>query len=239
MIEACWRYFSRQIPILFGISFLGCGVHLLCAQVSDSLNTRSPWISQLGIQLDYGKILGLPIWRDSKPWASNLFGVFQHKYALDLLLGHEIFHSTQPVYENLEYYAKGTYGVGHISRVWMFSKKYSFWLGAGYGFSKYRERGDIHIWSPSGLYPNYQRSFDRNGLSAKWWEIKVASYQRMWKGLHVGFGIRGRFLINRSETPLPQTYRIPGLGIVRGQPYPAFNLWIAYDILSLYPKEKS
>ena len=230
-----WKFFSKTRAQRLGwvLALSLSAAPQIKAQQADTLSlSNAPWLSTLGLQADYGRLLSLAYDRQTLLcFAINT--EWKRKYGMDWTLGHETFYTSRPYYENVDYLASGSYAIAHLSRIFSFGKTYSLSIGAGYGYSSYQEQGTIHIESASGLHQNYLRTFKRNRLSARWTELKLNSYKRMWfKGFRMGFALRGRFLMSKSNVPFPQTYRIPGLGIAVNQSYPTLNLWARYDLFS-------
>lgn len=197
--------------------------------MNDSIvNQKAPTLSSVALVFDYGKLVGLVLKTESKYEAGVQFEFFNKLQ----LVGEFGIATLAPndVYVNANYVSKGSYwrvGLGYKIDM---SPKYNFMFGVRYGQSTFSDGGEIQIVSNSGLYDTYLEPFDRDNLSAHWYELVMSSERRVWKGLYLGFHARLRVMGGYDEQVPLDVFSIPGYGRTIDKSVPAINLYIKYAL---------
>jgi len=176
--------------------------------------------------IDYGKLLTLPLERETK---------FEIGIQVELL--NKIFIVTEfgngalvppDSYTNANYSSTGNYyrvGLGYKIDM---NAKNNFGISGRFAQASFSDKGVVEITSASGLYDDFEAPFVRDELRATWYEIVLNSESKIFKNFYAGFFLRLRIMGNYDrQTPL-DVYAIPGYGRTFDKSIPAFNFYLKY-----------
>ncbi len=83
-----------------------------------------------------------------------------------------------------------------------------------YGYSNLTHNSDrIEIVDP--YWGNFNSSVDSENINSHWVELGFALKAELFRGLFLGWSVRGRYLIYSSRDAMLDPYNIPGFGIIR------------------------
>ncbi|MBS4013740.1 MAG: hypothetical protein KGZ97_08270 [Bacteroidetes bacterium] len=83
-----------------------------------------------------------------------------------------------------------------------------------YGYSGLSHSASrVNIIDP--YWGDYTTAIDSEIVNSHWLELGFSLKTELFKGLFLGWAIRGRYLIYRSQDPLLEPYNIPGFGNLR------------------------
>ena len=187
-----------------------------------------PFFSSASILFDYGKLVGLALDTESK-YEGGVQLEFWNRLCLVGDLGKAELTPTQ-IYKNGNYLSEGTYyrlGIGYKHDM---NPKNNLAFTFRYAQANYQDKADILIVSESGLYNDYSDAFERQDLSAFWYELVLSTEKRFWKGLYAGVHLRLRVMgeYDRTAPEVFDTYVIPGYGRSFDKTIPAINLYLKY-----------
>lgn len=205
------------IYLLFALPLTGW------SQETDS--TSVPPVSP-AFYFDYGKAAGSVI-PEYQKWEGGFELIFLGRIQGVVELGQ--WKLNPDAIENGHYWVEGTYtrfGVGYIPYVDAGSR---IGVGFRYATSSYSDRGDYTILSGSDLQPDIVETFDRNNLSATWYEAVFYSDKAVNKWLTLGFTFRVRFMQSYDAFDDPNTMIIPGFGRAGDKTVPAVNLFLKIE----------
>ncbi|WP_258105140.1 DUF6048 family protein [Marinoscillum sp. MHG1-6] len=192
------------------------------------------------VYIDYGKLITTAAGLENKmegAFSLLFFDAFE-------LIGEAGMATLKPehAYTNGNYESSGRYyrvGGGYISKI---NAKSNIGLGVRYGQSLFEDQGKIEIQSASGLQDDYISTFNRNDLTARWWEMVLTSESRLILNknnpdsrlnqmISLGFFFRVRFLVaheNTMDKYEVDVYSIPGYGSTVNKQQLAFNLFVKF-----------
>lgn len=201
--------------------------------ITDSVKVdTSRFVNNLELSLDYGKLATLPFDFEKKAMAGA--GIyFRNNFGLAVEAG---YGRLMPdiAYKNADYQVEGYYGTAGFNYMYEYNPGTRLYLGAKYAMSKFSDRADFIVLNP--LWNDYNGSFERTGLNAKWAELVFGS-ESSWKGnLFLGFMVRFRIMISYPQFNDVDLYAVPGYGRAADKTTPAFNLYIKYLFLHRMPK---
>lgn len=203
------------------------------AQDSAAIASRNappppPFIRDIGIYYDYGKLIGFLVDFEQK-----------HEIGIRIVLGNNYFVGAEygtavitplNAYRNASYEVSGSYlrfGGGIMSEL---TPKNNIGLGLYYGASTFGDRGMPNLDSPSGLFGSTEGSFVRENLSASWFELSFITETMMYPNIYAGMHIRFKIMVQYDEqTPL-DVYTVPGYGRTFDNTLPALNLFVRYKL---------
>jgi hypothetical protein len=192
------------------------------------------------VYFDYGKALLTAITPEQR-LEGGIVLLFYEKFEAVGEFGKAIL-KPEHAYVNANYQSSGDYlrlGGGYISR---FNPKSSIGLGVRYGISNFSDQGKIEIQSNSGLQDDYENSFARSDLSARWWEVVLTSESdvsfnrskpesKINHFMKLGFFFRMKFLVTYDNLTDPiEVYSVPGYGAVTSGQQAVFNLFVKFHL---------
>ena len=201
--------------------------------ISDTVATdTSRFIKNLEFSLDYGKLATLPFKFEKKAQAGA--GIyFRNNFGLAVEAGYgKLIPET--AYRNADYQVEGIYGLAGFNYMYEYNPGTRLYLGARYAMSRFSDRADFTILNP--LWEDYNGSFERSGLSAKWAELIFGSESSWKRNLFLGFTVRFRIMISYPQFNDVDLYAVPGYGRAADKTTPAFNLYLKYLFLHPMPK---
>ncbi|MEP4531764.1 MAG: DUF6048 family protein [Cyclobacteriaceae bacterium] len=190
--------------------------------------------------VDYGKILLTAITPEQR-LEGGVVLLFFEKFEAVGEFGKGVL-KPEHSYVNGNYQATGDYfklGGGYITK---FNQKSSIGLGVRYGLSSFSDQGRIEIQSESGLQDDFELSFARNNLSARWWEVVLTSESDIAFNkskpesktndfMKIGFFFRMKFLVAYDDKTDPvEVYSVPGYGSVNSGQQAVFNFFIKFHL---------
>ncbi len=201
-------------------------------QAQDSLAVKSGKVALL-LSADYGKGLESLVNKQTK-WEFGLGLLLAKKYNFVAEYGYGLLNP-ESVINNGSYTAEGYYyrvGFEHMFRV---SPKRYLSLGVLYAATNFADYGSARI--KSDLWDDLDVSFNRENLSAYWFEVIINTEGPLLK-VDQGFlsnfywGTRFRIRIMGSDLSQPDfdIYAVPGFGRTYSAVVPAVNLFIKYRI---------
>jgi hypothetical protein len=187
-----------------------------------------PLFSSAAIVFDYGKLVGLALDTETK---YEIGAQVDIKDKL-LLIGEFGIATLTPngAYVNTNYISEGSYfrvGLGYKINM---NAKNNILFSLRYAKSTYSDKGTIDIKSSTGIFDTYNEPFEREEISAYWYEAVLSSETRLWKGLYAGFHIRLRVMGDYDKQLPLDVFSIPGYGRTFDKTIPAFNLYIKYAL---------
>jgi len=185
-----------------------------------------PVLSSMSLIFDYGKLVGLVLDTESK-YEAGIQVEFYNKFFVTTEFGVATLEPNG-AYVNANYVSEGSYWRAGLGYKIDMSHKYNFMFSFRYGRSSYSDKGQIEIVSRSGIFDTYIEPFDRQNLSAYWYEIVMSSERRVWKGLYAGFHARVRIMGDYDEQIPLDVYSVPGYGRTIDKAFPAINLYVKY-----------
>lgn len=191
------------------------------AQEADSIAIKPV---RLGLYFDYPKA-AISVFSDNKKWEGGFELIFIDKFQLVTELGKcDMIPSS--VISNGNYQVDGSYqrfGIGYLPYVDADSR---IGLGFRYAVASFSEKGDYTILSPTEWQPDVVEEFERNDLSANWYELVFYTDKAINKWLVFGLNFRVRFMQSYDSFDTPDVQIIPGYGRAQDNSIPAFNLFI-------------
>jgi len=197
--------------------------------------TNYPFLTELHLLLDYGKILTLPVPFETKA-EGGIQAVFENRFVGGVSYGYGSIHP-MGAYKNSDYHATGTYIKPSFYYQLAINPKNKLFLGAQYGMASFEDSGVTTIESGSGLFEPYQRSYARSGLKASWWELSVQSEGNLTGNIWMGFRASYRHLIHFDNPGDPDVLVVPGYGKTVSSGVAAVNLFIKYKLSFYHPPE--
>lgn len=201
----------------------------------DTAAIEKPVFFQSSLNIDYGKA-GTTLAGFDEKYEAGVTLLFYNQY---YLLGEYGMSTLSPenAFRNGSYTSEGTYfriGGGVLKQLDLRSK---MGLGVLYGVSEFKDGGAIFISSPSEVQGDYNNSFERGGLSARWIEFMLTSESRVILNsdkpeafinhlISLGFYLRARFLSTYDRFTPVDVYTIPGYGRTVNNPNLALNLYL-------------
>ncbi|WP_339815621.1 DUF6048 family protein [uncultured Imperialibacter sp.] len=201
------------------------------ARIKDT--TDYPFLTELHLLLDYGKLLTLPAPFESKA-EGGIQAVFENRYVGSISYGYGSINPTG-AYKNSDYNATGTYIKPGLFYQLAINPKNKLLLGAQYGMASFEDSGVTTIESASGLFEPYERAFARGGLKASWLELSIQSEGNFRGNFWLGFRASYRHLINMDNPGDPDVLIVPGYGKTVGSGVPAVNLFLKYKLNFFHP----
>lgn len=199
-----------------------------------------PFLKEVGIVLDYGKIFGYLTGFEKK----NEVGLSLNIKKNFVLLA-EVGQSTlnpNDSYVNADYEVKGMYFRfgGGITKTIKTENNISF--SVRYASANFEDKGISSVTSASGIFDSYEQSFRRKSMSASWYEFVLGSEKKIRPKdanekakLYMGFYFRIR-VMNRYDIQEPfDVFSIPGYGRTFDNSVPALNFYLRYIIASKQP----
>ncbi|UXP31129.1 DUF6048 family protein [Reichenbachiella agarivorans] len=201
---------------------------ILISQQDSLIIKKMPVLSSVSVLFDYGKLVGLVLDTESK---YEIGGQVEFLNKL-VVIGEYGIATLNPrgSYVNAAYVSEGSYyrvGLGYKIDM---NEKNNFIFSLRYGSSTYSDQGEIQIHSASGIYDPLVQSFDRDDITAYWYEAVMSSEKRVWKGLYAGFHLRLRVMGDYDDQLPLDVFSIPGYGRTFDKTVPAFNLYIKYSL---------
>ncbi len=196
--------------------------------------TDYPFLTELHLLLDYGKLLTLAAPFESKVEA-GVQAVIENRYVAGLQYGYASINPSD-AYRNSAYNATGTYIKPGVFYQLEINPKNKFLLGVQYGMASFDDSGTTLIESGSGLFEPYQRSYARTGLKGSWWELSMQSEGNFRGNIWLGFRVSYRHLIRNDNPGDPDVLVVPGYGKTVGSGVPAVNLFLKYKLNFFHPK---
>lgn len=198
---------------------------------SDSAVVRMayPFVRQVGLVLDYGKILGYLSGVEKK----NEIGIqLNVKKSLMLVAeaGYSILNPNNALV-NADYEIKGSYmriGAGINQPI---TPQNNLTFSMRYGMATFEDQGTVMITSASGLYEPYEEAFSRSSLSASWFELVIGSEKSIKPTLDIGFYFRVRVMDKYDAQEPYDVFAVPGYGRTFDKSVPALNLYLRYNII--------
>lgn len=200
--------------------FLISSLNSFC-QKTDSIS-RSP--VRPAIYLDYAKAI-TSLAPDSKKIEGGFELMFFNRIQTILEFGQWDIDPDWAI-ENGSYHTDGTYkrfGFGYLPYVDAESR---IGLGLRFGSSRFSDKGEYIIVSQSGLQEDIVVPFQRNNLSANWFELVFYTDKEVNKWLVLGLNLRVRFMQSYDSFDDPDVQLIPGYGRAQDKSIPAFNLFL-------------
>ncbi|MGB3467890.1 MAG: DUF6048 family protein [Cyclobacteriaceae bacterium] len=214
------------------------------ALIPDSVKVKAPLLSGISLTADIGKLI------------TGQLSEFEDKeaYSFHILLLDKIRVSAEygegtitplDAFQNVDYRSEGyfyNYGLSYVV-----SPKLNNYISLGVrrGQAEYSDEGIITIISDSELSGDYRRSFNRESLSATWYEFIISSETRLFKekssrkknafnnllgNFYLGTNFRLRFSLDYESQDNPDIYTIPGYGRTFDKTVPVVNLFLKYRI---------
>jgi hypothetical protein len=199
-----------------------------------------PFLKEVGIVLDYGKVFGYLTGFEKK----NEIGLSLNIKKSFVFLAEAGYSTLNPndAYVNADYEVKGMYFRlgGGVTKTIKSENNISF--SVRYASSNFEDRGIANVTSASGIFDSYEQSFSRQSMSASWYEFVLGSEKRIRPKdenekpkLYVGFYFRIR-VMNKYDIQEPfDVFTIPGYGRTFDNTVPALNLYLRYVISSKGP----
>ena len=104
-----------------------------------------------------------------------------------------------------------------------------FFAGVRYGVSFFKhEAPDLKISDP--YWGDFSGAIPIKNLNAHWLEFTTGVRAKIFKNIYLGWSLRGRFLIYKSDDINMSPYYIPGYGIVNGRNALGFRYSIFYQL---------
>lgn len=199
--------------------------------VVDSMVSRTiyPFVRQMGLVLDYGKIFGYLSGVEKK----NEIGIqLNIKKSLMLVAeaGYSILNPNNSLV-NADYKIRGSYmrvGAGINQPI---TPENNITFSLRYGMSSFEDSGTIMITSASGLYEPYEEAFSRSSLSATWYELVIGSEKKIKPTIDIGFYFRLRVMDKYDAQEPYDVFAVPGYGRTFDKTVPALNLYLRYNIV--------
>ncbi|MFT7031159.1 MAG: hypothetical protein ACI83W_002340 [Marinoscillum sp.] len=232
---------KRLLLLIFSILAWFTGI----SQAKDSINIDSVATNakvrfvQPSIVVDYGKII-YSLASNEDRYEAGLHLLFLDHY---YLVGEYGIGNLAPenAIENGHYKSEGSYfrfGGGYLATISGTSK---LGLGARYSVCQFQDEGTVLIQSPSEIQPDYERTFSRNNLEARWLELVLASESKLKlnkanpeSGINqlfaIGFQLRLRLLSTYDRFTPYDVYAIPGYGRTVSNPALALNLIVKINL---------
>jgi hypothetical protein len=173
---------------------------------------------------DYGKAASSAFPNNSK-WEGGFELMFFDRLQAVIEIG-KWDVSPESVISNGDYQMDGTYqrlGVGYLPYV---DSESRIGLGFRYATASFSDQGEYTILSPTEQQPDIIEQFERNDISANWYELVVYSDKAINKWLVLGFNFRVRFIQSYDSFDTPDVQVIPGYGRAQDKSVPAFNLFL-------------
>lgn len=192
--------------------------------LTDTLDNKKVRVFRPGLYVDYGKLLN-SVSSDHTKLEGGFEIIFWERVQLIMEFG-DWSLSPSEIIENGDYYSEGgywRYGLGYIPYVDAESR---VGIGVRYGTSMFSESGNYQFEPVSGLQGAFAESFQRDELSASWYELVFYSDQKLNKWLTIGLTARLRFLESRDEFEPIDVQIIPGYGSPAGKRVGAVNLFL-------------
>ncbi|MFY0654083.1 MAG: hypothetical protein JXQ96_18745 [Cyclobacteriaceae bacterium] len=208
-------------------------------EVNDSIPSKIiyPFMRELSVILDYGKIFGYATGVEKK----NEIGIQANVKKFLIVVAEAGYSVLNPndSYVNADYQVSGQYfrvGAGINKKI---TEKNNLTISLRYGMSMFKDEGTVTVASTSGFYDTYQSSFSRTSLTASWYEFVLGSEKRMrmkkkdeFSRLSVGFYFRLRFMSNYDKQQPYDVFTVPGYGRTFDNSVPAVNLYLRYTFFS-------
>ncbi len=195
----------------------------LHAQDADTVEVKKVRIS-LGFALDYGKILTLPSKFETK--AEVAFDItIMSKFQILVEIGYASL-TPQDAINNGTYNSAGLYYRAGLTYGGEILPKNFLSFGVLYGLSNFEDSGTVLI--KSTIWEDFNSTFERNDLTASWYEILIISEQRIRNNLALGVKFRWRNLTNFTNNYEPEVLAIPGYGRTFNNSIPAVNLYVKF-----------
>ncbi|MCC5920103.1 MAG: DUF6048 family protein [Cyclobacteriaceae bacterium] len=191
------------------------------------INSNDNIINHLEIGFDYGKLATFLLPFETKAEAFVGLRVLNY-FVLVAEGGYSLLTPTR-AFTNLVYEAEGYYGRVGIDIFSNYQPKANIWAGFRYGQNLFNERGTISI--ASELWGDFEESYFRENLEARWIEFVIGSDQEFLPNIFVGFNFRYRIMLNYPRFADPvDVFSIPGYGRSIDARIPALNLIVKYKI---------
>lgn len=209
---------------------------------SDSIAPKVvyPFLKEVGIVLDYGKVFGYLSGFEKK----NEIGLslnIKKSFIFLAEAGYSILNPNDS-YVNAEYEVKGMYFRlgGGVTKTIKSENNISFSIR--YASANFEDSGIASVTSASGIFDSYEQSFSRQSMSASWYEFVLGSEKRIRPKdenekakLYMGFYFRIR-VMNKYDIQAPfDVFSIPGYGRTFDNTVPALNLYLRYVLASKRP----
>ena len=237
-----FQYTFKSVLVLFAtLVFIESKGSEIIFSDSTELNTTppadtitTPFIKNLELFIDYGKLLTLPFDFEKK----GLLGAgiyFKGNIGISLEAGYGRL-IPKNVYKNTDYRIEGLYATAGFNYLYEYDPGTRLYLGARYAKSMFSDRGDFTVQSP--LWNDYTGTFERKNLNADWAEFIIGS-EATWKGnLYLGFIFRFRIMIDYPRFNDIDLYTVPGYGRAADKSTPAVNVYVKYLFLHKMPTAK-
>jgi len=211
------------LPVIFScFSLIVLGQTDSLAVKADTMESvEKKKIIEPSVYIDYGK-------------AITYFSNFESKYAFGLdirmfsllyLTGEFGNSKIEPpgAYENIDYKSDGNYFKVGLGVYGDFLVQNKLGLIARYGQSSFKDQAIARLEDQFGIVDDYADSFERNNLSAKWFEVVLMTERKLTLNksnpeapindlLGLGTTIQYRRLINYDKQPIIDINNIPGYG---------------------------
>lgn len=220
----------RRLSLYFFSLWLIVSVHTTSMAQNESTSNSSDSLklevkAGLQIYLDYGKVLTLATSFESK-FEVGVAYQFKNKFSPNFQVGTSSLEPP-PAFENGEYKSEGTFFKLGLNYALPFDINNMFYGGVKFGFASYSESGTYII--TTDIWPDFEESFERNGLTANWYELILGSEKKMEaSNWIIGGYFSLRILGSRDEFESIDTFAIPGYGRALDSTVPAVNLYLKY-----------
>lgn len=189
-------------------------------------NQLAPFISGMEISIDYLKLATLLFDFETKYEGS--FGLlFKNQFRVSVEGGRGIL-TPERAYRNAFYQSEGIYGRLGIDFIIPFDTVNSIFLGIKYGMNQFSDMANFEIENALGFRETI--IYQRDDLSANWYEIVFGSETAIRRNLYAGGILRLRILGSTDRFEPIDIHNIPGYGRVFDKSIPAFNLFLKYRI---------
>ncbi|CAN5288467.1 hypothetical protein BH23BAC1_BH23BAC1_36960 [soil metagenome] len=189
-------------------------------------NRSAPLISGIELGLDYLKFASLLFDFETK-YEGNFGIVFKNQFRVSLEGGRGILNPER-AYQNAFYESEGNYGRLGLDFIIPFDTINSIYMGVKYGLSQFSDQAIFEIENAFGFRETI--TYQRENLSANWYEIIFGSETTLRRNLFAGGILRLRILGRSDRFDPIDIHNIPGYGRVFDKTIPAFNLYVKYRI---------
>ncbi len=203
--------------------------------VADSTDTtKTRFLNDLEIFLDYGKLITLPFSFEKKGLAgAGIF--FGNNFGITVEGGYGKLMPKE-VYRDADYTIEGFYGTAGFNYLYEYNPGTRLTLGAKFAESRFSDQGNFTVQNP--LWNDYAGQFRRTNLKADWAELVFNSESSFKGNLFLGFMARFRIMIRYPDYNDIPVYAVPGYGRAADKTTPALNIYIKYLFFHEMPAKK-
>ena len=200
-------------------------VHLdtLVVRQSIAQSPHVPWIQNIGIGIDYGRLAMNLFTPKAINGALDVSILFRKNIQLSIKLGRQKLSQARSMGNKEDYTVVGNYGNAGLDYLFFYNSRNNLYTGLRYGISKFRHNIASTL--------STKQSTNNNSI-ASWCELVIGSERQLFVnlGLYAGFVVHLKGLGNFKKFTSTPNYVVPGYGRNVQNIVPAITLYIKYQV---------